>query len=73
MAKSNTNEFVGQQGQTIDERRTRAGLGLKTSLEDAGFEQITGSKMEFADVLNAGYLLRLSILLKPSQLILVYC
>jgi hypothetical protein len=41
---------------------------LKTSLEDAGFELLGRRDLELCDALNAGYLLRLSILPDTSEL-----
>jgi hypothetical protein len=67
--KSNTKSNFTDDKVEYDEQEEQELVSvLKTSLEDAGFELLGRRDLELCDALNAGYLLRLSILPDTSQL-----
>jgi hypothetical protein len=69
MEKLNTKSNLSDDKFEYDEQEEQELVSvLKTSLEDAGFELLGRRDLELCDALNAGYLLRLSLLPETSQL-----
>jgi hypothetical protein len=69
MEKKNTKSKLPEEKVEYDEQEEKELVSvLKASLGDAGFELLGRRDLELCDALNAGYLLRLSILPDTSEL-----